>query len=134
MKRSPRSCGSVVVACTVLVLLASGRPAAAQNTGTVSGTIIDSSGQVVPGATVTLTNESTADARMLVSNERGDFAFFAVPPGSYTVQVQLTGFKPIDRRNNVLNASGQLDLGRLQLDVGNISEVVIVASSGALVE
>src|SRR5205814_1339791 len=68
------------------------------------------------------------------SNERGDFAFRAVPPGSYTVKVELVGFKPIDRRNNVLSASGQLDLGHLTLEVGNISEVVIVASSGAHVE
>src|SRR5207247_2599056 len=134
MHRSARSSGWFVVPCVLLVLVAFAAPAAAQNTGTISGTIIDSSGQVVPGATVTLTNESTADVRTLVSNERGDFAFFAAPPGSYTVKVELAGFKPVDRRNNVLNASGQLDLGRLQLDIGNISEVIVVASSGALVE
>ena len=109
-------------------------PGAAQNTGSVSGTVIDSSGQVVPGATVTLTNEATADTRTQPSKEHGEFAFFAVPPGSYTVKVELVGFKPVDRRNNVLNASGQLDLGRLTLEVGNLSEVIVVASSGTPVE
>src|SRR5438552_10197385 len=123
-----------VSAVGVLLALLAAVPAAAQSTGSISGAVVDSSGQVVPGATVMLTNEATADARTIVSNERGDFAFRAVPPGSYTVKVELAGFKPIDRRNNVLSASGQLDLGRLLLEVGNITEVVIVASSGAYVE
>ena len=57
------------------------RPAVAQNTGTISGTVIDNTSQVVPGATVTLTNESTASARTTVSGERGDFAFRAVDAG-----------------------------------------------------
>src|SRR5262245_40869122 len=113
MHRSSRSCGWFLMPCVLVALAVGAAPAAAQNTGTISGTIIDSSGHVVPGATVTFTSESTADVRSQVSNERGDFAFFASPPGSYTVKVELTGFKPIDRRNNVLNASGQLDLGRL---------------------
>jgi hypothetical protein len=45
------------------------------------------------GATVTLTNESTASARTTVSGERGDFAFRAVDAGSYTVRVELAGFR-----------------------------------------
>src|SRR5207247_5879935 len=98
-------------------------PAAAQDTGVVSGTVVDSSGQVVPGATVTLTNENTRDLRTLTSNERGDFSFRAVTPGSYTVKVELTGFRSIERRNNIVNASSQLDGGKLLLGVGALSEV-----------
>src|SRR6266478_6841844 len=90
-------------------------PAAAQDTGVVAGTVIDSSGQVVPGATVTLTNETKGDLRTLVSNERGEFSFRAVTPGSYTVKVELAGFRSIEQRNNIVNASSQLDVGRLAL-------------------
>ena len=46
--------------------------AAAQDTGVVAGTVVDSTAQVVPGATVTLANENTGDVRTLPSNERGD--------------------------------------------------------------
>src|SRR5438128_6560294 len=109
-------------------------PAAAQDTGVVSGTVVDSSGQVVPGATVTLTNENTRDLRTLTSNERGDFSFRAVTPGSYTVKVELTGFRSIERRNNIVNASSQLDVGKLLLEVGALSEVVSVAATGTFVE
>ena len=93
-------------------------PAAAQNTGTISGTVIDNTAQVVPGATVTLTNEATRDARTAVTDDRGSFAFRALEPATYTVRVELTGFRTLERRNNVLNASGLLDLGTLKLDVG----------------
>ena len=80
-------------------------PAAAQDTGIVTGTVVDSSGQVLPGASVVLTNEATRDARTLVTNERGDFAFRAVPPGTYTVVVELSGFRKFEQRNNVVNGA-----------------------------
>ena len=60
----------------------------------VSGTVIDNTSQVVPGATVTLTNEATADARTTVSGERGEFAFRAVDAGSYTVGWSLPDSEP----------------------------------------
>src|SRR5438093_10108963 len=109
-------------------------PTAAQDTGVVAGTVIDSSGQVVPGATVTLTNETKGDLRTLVSNERGEFSFRGVTPGSYTVKVELAGFRTIEQRNNIVNASSQLDVGRLTLDVGTLNEVVSVAATGTFVE
>ena len=58
--------------CALLSLLPAVR-AAAQDTGIVTGTVVDASGQVLPGATVALFNEGTTNARTQVSNERGDF-------------------------------------------------------------
>jgi hypothetical protein len=129
---TPRARVSFVAAAALVALLT--LPAAAQDTGVVMGTIIDASGQVVPGATVTLVSERTLDARTLPSDARGEFAFRAITPGSYTIKVELSGFRSIEQRNNVLNASGQLDVGRLTLEVGTVSETVIVASSGTPVE
>jgi hypothetical protein len=114
--------------------LCAATPARAQDTGAVFGTMIDSSGQVVPGATVTLTNEATGAARTTVSTPRGEFAFRLVPPGRYTVKVELSGFRTYERRNTVVEASAQLDLGQLTLDVGAVSEVVTVEASGTTVE
>src|SRR2546423_10648424 len=135
MTCSPRRRSLPFASCTaLLVSLCLAAPGAAQDTGVVSGTVVDASGQIVPGATVTLTSERTGDSRTLVSSERGDFAFRAVTPGSYTVKVELPGFRTVEQRNNILNASGQLDLGRLTLEVGTLSEVVSVAATGTFVE
>src|SRR5438067_12809098 len=128
----PTAPGALLLCCVVCVALA--RAAAAQDTGVVSGTVVDSTGQIVPGATVTLTNEGTASVRTATSDERGEFAFRALTPGSYTLKVDLAGFRTIEQRNNVLNASSRLDLGRLTLDVGALTEVVSVAATGTFVE
>ena len=108
--------------------------AALQDTGTVSGLVVDTSGQVVPGATLTLTNEASAVARTAVSDERGAFTFRAVPPGSYTVRIELSGFRTFEQTHNVVNANGRLDLGSLKLAVGQLAEVVSVVAEGAAIE
>jgi Carboxypeptidase regulatory-like domain len=131
MRTLPSSWGFAIGLLTTLLI---GAPAAAQNTGIISGTVIDNTAQLVPGATVTLINEATADARTTTSGGDGTFAFRAVEPGSYTVKVELTGFRTLERRKNVLNVSGQLDVGSLKLDVGTLSEVVSVVAEGATIE
>jgi len=73
------------------LLLASS--AYAQNAGSLRGTVTDSTGAVVPGATVVLTNEDTKSARQAVSDAKGGYFFASVIPGSYTVTVELSGFK-----------------------------------------
>src|SRR5947207_1318166 len=123
----------ILVAAFVLAVSAA-VPAAAQDTGTVTGTLVDQSGQVLPGVTVTLTNERTADSRTLVSDERGEFAFRAVPPGLYTVRADLAGFRPFEQRSNVLNASAVLSLGTMKLEIGALNEVVSVVAQGTFVE
>src|SRR5205085_12299150 len=108
--------------------------AAAQDTGIVTGTVVDASGQVLPGATVALMNEATADVRTLTSNERGEFTFRAVPPGRHTVTVELSGFRKFEQRNNVVNASSQLALGNVKLEIGALTESVTVTAQGTVVE
>src|SRR5215207_957903 len=109
-------------------------PVTAQDTGTVSGTVVDGSSQVVPGATVTLINEGTGDSRTAVSAGRGEFTFRAVLPGTYTVKIELTGFRTYTQTRNVVNASGYVDLGSVKLEIGTLSEVVSVVSEGATIE
>jgi carboxypeptidase family protein/TonB-dependent receptor-like protein len=120
------------VVAVLMALLAA--PAVAQDTGTISGTVIDNSGNIVPGASIALTNEVTGDTRTTASDGRGAFAFRAVPPGTYTVKVELQGFRAIELRKNVLNASARLDLGALKLEIGTLSEVITVTSEGTVVE
>src|SRR5262249_21081399 len=117
-----------------MVALAAASATAQTNTGTVSGTVGDAQGQRVPGATVTLTNEGTGVARTATSDPGGGFKYLAVPPGSYRVRVELSGFQTLERTHNVLSASGAIDLGTLKLAVGTMNEVVTVEVQGTQVE
>ena len=69
----------------------------------------------------------------VTSDARGEFAFRAVPPGLYTVRVELAGFRAFEQRNNVLNASGQLDVwATSRSEIGALNEVVSVVADGHL--
>ena len=65
----------------------------AQTTGTISGTVTDPSGAVVPKAKVVLKNQSSGDARQTVSNGEGAFSFGLVVPGAYDLTIEAQGFK-----------------------------------------
>ena len=80
-------------AFVLLALLVFLPVAHAQTTATITGTVLDTSGAVIPNAQVTLTNEASADVRVVASNGDGNFVFPSLIPGSYTVTVELKGFK-----------------------------------------
>jgi protocatechuate 3,4-dioxygenase beta subunit len=69
-----------------LLLLGSALAGAQDVTGTVSGTVVDDTKQVLPGATVTLVNEQTRSSRTAPTDSRGEFRFVSVYPGHYTVR------------------------------------------------
>src|SRR5262245_30288918 len=133
-----RTIGRRVVLFALLIISISIAPgagsASAQDTGIVTGTVVDASGQVLPGATVTLTNEATLVPRTLTTNERGEFTFRAVQPGTYGVTVELAGFRKHEQQRNVLNASSQLALGAIKLEIGALNETVTVTAQGTVVE
>ena len=129
--RRPLALPAFVLVLSFSILTTS---ASAQDTGTVSGTVVDNTDRVLPGATVTIRNEATATSRSAVTDGRGEFSFRPVEPGSYTVRIELTGFRAYEKRNNVVNASGQLTLGTIKLELGALTEVVSVAASGTTVE
>ena len=103
-------------------------------TGTITGTVVDQSSQVIAGAKVTLTNDRTSDARDTTTNESGNFLFPAVSPGIYSVKVEQNGFRSLQRQGFVLSANDRLSLGDLQLTVGQIGETVTVTAEGSLVQ
>src|SRR5215475_15751256 len=103
-------------------------------TGTISGTVVDTSGKVIAGAKVTLKDERTGSMRAGVSNEEGDFTFAALQPSAYTIKIEHAGFRSYQRKNNVLSANEVLALGKMTLEVGNLTEVVTTVATGATVE
>ena len=104
-------------------------PAQAQTTaGTVLGTVTDSGGAVVPGATVTLTNQDTGFIRETVTDDRGDFEFAVVQaPNTYTLSAELPGFKKYVNFDNYL-AARVIQRFDVTLEVGEVAEQVTVQS------
>src|ERR1700720_1465613 len=80
-------------ALLVLLLLLASSSFAQQLTGTLSATVTDAAGAVVPNAKVTMKNESSGDVRTTVSNGSGYFTVTAVQPGSYSITFEAPGFK-----------------------------------------
>lgn len=103
-------------------------------TGTISGTVVDSSGQVIPACAVALINERTGDSRNGATNEAGVFTFPAVQPGTYTVRIEHPGFQVFQKTGNVLTANERLSVGTLTLKIGSVTETVSVTSEGAAVQ
>src|SRR5436309_9733773 len=68
-------------------------------TGTILGTVTDTTGAVIPGATVTLTHTATGRARTLTTDAAGEYTAPQMPTGQYTVEVELTGFKKVTTSN-----------------------------------
>jgi outer membrane receptor protein involved in Fe transport len=109
----------------LLFVCALAAPAAAQ-TATVSGTVADESGGVIPGAAVTLAG---AGSRLSTfSGAQGEFRFTDVPRGTYQLTVTLVGFAPAIRNDVVIDA-GTVEVPRVTLALGTIGETVVVSAS-----
>jgi hypothetical protein len=119
----------------VVALLAINSIAIAQTiTGSISGAVMDQTGGMIPGATVTLTSEKTGQARGSTSDSEGRFNFAALQPGAYALKIERAGFQTLEQRGVILSANENLALGDLKLQPGQVSETVSVMSEGTIVE
>lgn len=125
--------GSLAAAMSILGALA--LPTSAQiTTGTMSGSVKDTQGAVVPGATVTLvsaTRGTTTDAQ---TNADGDFVFPNLTPGTYTVRVTMDGFKTLERPGIVVSPGDRVLVQTLTIDIGSLSETVTVNSETPVIQ
>src|SRR5438045_6318188 len=122
---------------TVLGLLAmAALPARAQiTTGTVSGTVKDSQGGVVPGATVVLVSETKGTkSAPQVTNTTGDYVFPNVTADTYTVEVSMEGFKTLSRPGVKVSGADRVAVPALTLEVGGAKETVTVSAESPLVQ
>ena len=101
--------------------------------GGVRGAVRDADGGVLPGTTVTLTNEETGVTRTTVTNARGEYVFSGVAPGTYTLVVELAGFAPYRREALEVGVSRVLVLD-VTMQVGGIAESVTVTGETPLIE
>jgi len=96
--------------------------------GTITGTVTDSSGAVVAGATVTATNAATNVATARTTTSAGDYTIAPIPPGIYSVQIAAKGFKTLRQDNLSVDALGALSFNAA-LTLGAASETVIVTAA-----
>ena len=106
------------VAATLCTVVLFHTPAFGQasTTATIRGAIQDSSGGVLPGATVTVTNTATRAVQTTVSDDRGQYLFAALFPGTYDLRVELSGFKSYERKNIALSPNDTRGLAANQRD------------------
>jgi hypothetical protein len=116
----------------LFVPLATGTASAQTFTGGVRGVVNDSGG-IVPGVTVTLINEGNGASREAVSNASGQYDFSAVPPGTYTVKAELTGFKTFENKG-IRVATQQFVTLDIKLDVGQLQETITVTGEAPLID
>jgi hypothetical protein len=123
----------LVVALAALAFVA---PASAQSqaiNGTIEGTVVDESGGVLPGVTVTVANIDDGSQRVVVTNESGGFRAPLLPLGSYKVSAELAGFKRFEQVGITL-AAGQTRVINITLGVGEMTEVVSVSADAPVVD
>jgi hypothetical protein len=101
--------------------------------GTLLGNVRDESGAAVPGATITITEVRTNIGRTAVSNETGYYTFTNLPPGVYTVEGELQGFKKFVREGVEVqvNTTVRVDVS---LSVGALTESVTVAADSPILQ
>ena len=112
----------------VLFLMATGMARGqAGSTTSISGKVSDPQNAVVPGATVVLTNVRTGLARTTETDAQGRYQFVQVPPGTYRVETELSGFKKAFRDNVELLVNTPTTL-EIRLELGELTETVEVSS------
>jgi hypothetical protein len=122
-----------VILLTLLVISPILPPALGQQDarGTVVGRVVDSTGAVIPGAEVRVTNVATGVAASAQTNESGLYAAPYLIPGTYTVTAELTGFKRFARENVQVRVGDRIEL-EIVLQIGDVSESVQVTAETPL--
>lgn len=121
----------------VLVLgafvLATALPALAQQRGSIAGRVVDAGGLALPGATITVTNQSTGFTRTVVTAETGGYSIPNLDPGTYTVLVEMPGFAALKRADLAMSSGQNITLD-VKLQVAGVQEEIVVTGESPLVE
>ena len=122
--------GTLLLACAMV------STAAAQiTTGTVSGTVKDAQGGVIPGATVVLISEARGTKSVpVVTSGTGDYVIPNVTADTYTLEVTMSGFRTLRREGVVVSGGERVSIPALTIEAGGTSEVVNVTAEAPLIQ
>lgn len=101
--------------------------------GVIAGAVLDTTGAVVPGAKVTLTNVATNVTLNSQTNEVGAFTFPSLPVGEYNLRVEKEGFKPALRTAITVNAASSVRLD-ITLEVGAAAQAVEIRADAIVLQ
>ena len=110
------------------LLLVSATGVYAQTTGRIFGQILDAQGAALPGATVTVSSPSLQGTLTQVTDSEGNFRFPSVPPGRYTVKVDLASFKPVEQKDVEVGLDRTVTLP-LTMQLAGVTETVNVSAT-----
>jgi hypothetical protein len=122
-----------IAAALVLTLVGASSAYAQIDRGSISGTVKDPQGGVVPGVTVTATSTATQQGRSTVTDGSGFYTFPNLAPGRYDISAELQGFKKNTRAGVQLDAAASLTLD-FGLETGAITEEVTVTAEASLLQ
>src|SRR5258708_8619769 len=118
---------------SLLLILCTAQTAFAQVEGSISGTIVDTSGAAVPGATVKVVSVETGLVRTLTTDERGNYRTLALPVGRYEVRAEKPGFQTAVRTGIALVVAQEAQVD-LVLRIGDSKEQVTVSAEAPLID
>jgi carboxypeptidase family protein len=118
---------------SIVLMLLVAVPAWAQTTGSITGTVTDNTGALLPGVTVTATSPALMGTQTSVTNENGQYRFPALPPGEYNLKYQLAGFGTVNREGIIVGIGFNANVS-VQLAVANVSEVLTVTGASPVVD
>ena len=122
--------------CVVLLLvtqLTLATASAQSATATLSGTVTDQNGAVIPGVKISLVNIAQGFERTAMTNESGNFTVLLLPPGRYIVRAERHDFSPTEVRDVILNVNDQKSIP-LYMKVGEISQTVQIVDGSNLID
>jgi hypothetical protein len=131
MRQTPRL--ALLILATVFTATSLARAQGGSTAASLSGTVVDASGGVIPGADVVAQNDATGVKYVAVTGTNGAFTIPAVPGGTYTVTVSLMGFKTVALQDVTINASVPATV-RAVLEVGRLEETVVVTGGSEIVQ
>jgi hypothetical protein len=123
------------VATVIALMLATAALASAQSQATtaeINGRVVDNQGGVLPGVTVTAVNQETGYNRSVVTNEEGVFVLPLLPPGTYEVTLELTGFRSF--KQAVRSTVGATTTLNPTLQLSGVQEQVTVSAEAPVIE
>ena len=132
-KRRPRLLPPILSGLAALAFVFLALPARAGEGGSISGTVTDSTGAVVPKATVTAKNTETAITQSALTDSKGFYSFPNLPVGHYELVVESPSFKPYRRSGIVIDANSSLTVDAT-LEIGQRSDAVTVKENQLHVE
>jgi hypothetical protein len=131
--RDVTTCIGVVRFWVPMLLVFASAGEAQRTTGDLLGVVRDASGAILPGVTVTISGPRIAGTQSATTSENGTYRIPNLPPGTYTVKVELSGFKSVVLEGIRINLGGTAEQN-VALEIGQLAETVSVVAESPVID